>query len=160
MMSADAQQLLQNFSAKVDMILQETMYEAKEKKGFTVLEETVSKSLEQVMEIREALLMRIKDIRKEEVEVCKDQNIKQEQMLSTMRMEVMAILLKLVDKDAATIEKLKEISEDLLRFRMSVNNEVMRLLMLPTTHGVVGVSFILTKFYLKNQFVFLAKFLY
>ena len=50
----------------IENILQKTLYEAREKKGFTVLEETVSKTLKQVMEIRESLLKRIKDIRKGE----------------------------------------------------------------------------------------------
>merc|ERR1711872_504770 len=76
---------------KVELILQETLYEAREKKGLTVLEETVSKTMEQVMEIRESLLMRIK--------------------------------------------KLKEISQDLLRFKMLISNEIMRMLMLPDTRG-------------------------
>jgi len=116
---------------KVEDILQKTLYEAREKKGLTVLEETVSKTLEQVMEIRESLLKRIKDIRKEEIKIDVEQNIKQEQMLSEFRMEIMTILLKLVDKDAASIDKLKEISQDLLRFKMSISNEVMRMLMLP-----------------------------
>merc|ERR1712013_182466 len=35
---------------KVELILQETLYEAREKKGLTVLEETVSKTMEQVIE--------------------------------------------------------------------------------------------------------------
>jgi len=116
---------------KVEDILQKTLYEAREKKGFTVLEETVSKTMEQVMEIRESLLMRIKDIRKGEIQIDPEQNIKQEQMLSEFRMEIMTILLKLVDKDAASIDKLKEISQDLLRFKMSISNEIMRMLMLP-----------------------------
>jgi len=116
---------------KVEVILQKTMYEAREKKGFTVLEETVSKTLEQVMEIRESLLKRIKDIRKGDIKIDPAQNIKQEQMLSEFRMEIMTILLKLVDKDAASIDKLKEISQDLLRFKMSISNEIMRMLMLP-----------------------------
>merc|ERR1712013_88115 len=52
---------------KVELILQETLYEAREKKGLTVLEETVSKTMEQVMEIRESLLVRIKALRKDEI---------------------------------------------------------------------------------------------
>ena len=81
-----------------------------------MLEETISKTLEQVMEVRESLLKRIKDIRKEEIQTDPEQNIKQEEMLSEFRMDIMTILLKLIDKDAASIEKLKEISQDLLRF--------------------------------------------
>ena len=119
------------FSEKVEVILQKTLYKAREKKGFTVLEETVSKTMEQVMEIRESLLKRIKDLRKEEIKTDPEQNIKQEEMLSEFRMKIMTILLKLVDKDASSIDKLKEISQDLLRFKMSISNEIMRMLMLP-----------------------------
>merc|ERR1711915_1095460 len=123
--------LKSEINEKVEVILQKTLYEAREKKGFTVLEETVSKTMEQVMEIRESLLKRIKAIRKEEIQIDPDQNIKQEEMLSEFRMEIMTILLKLVDKEAATIDSLKEISSDLLRFKMSISNEIMRMLMLP-----------------------------
>merc|ERR1719228_1378268 len=70
-------------------------------------------------------------LRKDEIKTDPNQNIKQEQMLSEFRMEIMSILLKLVDKDAASIDKLKSISQDLLRFKMTISNEVMRLLMLP-----------------------------
>jgi len=89
----------------------------------------------QVMEIRESLLKRIKDIRKGEIELDPNQNIKQEEMLSEFRMEIMTILLKLVEKDAASVDKLKEISQDLLRFKMSISNEIMRMLMLPQASG-------------------------
>ena len=89
--------------------------------------------MEQVMKIRESLLKRIKDIRKFDIEIDPTQNIKKEQMLSVFRMEIMTILFKLGDKDAASIDKLKEISHDLLRFQMSISNEVMRMLMLPQT---------------------------
>ena len=118
-------------SEKVDEILQGTLIEARDRKGFAVLDETVTETMSQVMEIREKLLERIKKLRKEEIEIDPNQNIKQEEMLSEFRMEIMTILLKLVDKDAATVPKLKEISQDLLRFKVSVSNEVMRILMLP-----------------------------
>ena len=58
--------LKNEINEKVENILQKTLYEAREKKGFTVLEETVSKTLKQVMEIRESLLKRIEDIKKGE----------------------------------------------------------------------------------------------
>merc|ERR1712013_571503 len=89
---------------KVELILQETLYEAREKKGLTVLEETVSKTMEQVMEIRESLLVRIKALRKDEIETDPNQDIKQEQMLSEFRMEI---------------------TQDLLRFKMLISNEIM-----------------------------------
>jgi len=127
--------LKSEINEKVESILQKTLYEAREKKGFTVLEETVSKTLEQVMEIRESLLKRIKDIRKGDIKTDPKQNIKQEEMLSEFRMEIMTILLKLVEKDAASIDNLKAISQDLLRFKMTISNEVMRMLMLPQATG-------------------------
>lgn len=93
-------------------------------------EQTVSQTMEQVMGIREAILKRIKDIRKGEgVTICPEQNVKQEEMLSEFRMEIMSVLLKLVDTDAT--DNLKEISGQLLKFRSAISDEVMRLLMLP-----------------------------
>lgn len=62
-------------------------------------------------------------------------NVKQEQKLSELRMEIMGILLKLVDKDAASVEKLKAISQDLLKFQANIRTEIMRVLMLPTSEG-------------------------
>ena len=120
-------------SAKVEKILQETLVEAKDRTGLSVLEEVVSDTMGQVMMVRELLLERIKCIRKEceDVPIEPEQNIGQEETLSELRMEVMTILLKLVDKDAATIPKLKDISRDLLNFKTKVSNEIMRLLMLP-----------------------------
>jgi len=86
--------------------------------------------MDQVMEIREAILERIKKIRKNDgVTICPEQNVKQEEKLSEFRMEIMSVLLKLVDAGAA--DNLKEISGQLLKFRTSVSDEVMRLLMLP-----------------------------
>lgn len=111
------------------------MYEAREKNSLTVLDETVAQTMEQVMEVRENLLKRIKDLRKGEIEIDESQNIKQEEMLSEFRMEIMTILLKLVDKDAASVEKLKLISQDLLKFKMTISNEIMRILMLPQNSG-------------------------
>jgi len=129
--------LKDEISVSVEEILQETLVEAKDRTGLSVLDETVQKTMEQVMEIREKLLMRIKDLRKGEIETDPTQNIKQEEMLSEFRMEIMTILLKLVDKDAATIQKLKEISQDLLRFKMTISNEIMRMLMLPQSTGPI-----------------------
>ena len=115
----------------MEEILQKTLVEAKDRPGFAVLDDTVAKTMTQVMEIRESLLDRIKMIRKEEIYVDPDQNIRQEEMLADFRMSVMEILLKLVDRQAATTEHLKEISQDLLRFKIALGNEVMRILMLP-----------------------------
>jgi len=100
-------------------------------KDATNIEKTVDETMQKVMGIREALLMRIKDIRKEEVTICPEQNIKQEQKLSEFRQDIMSVLLKLVAADTATTDSLKEIGNDLLRFKTTVGQEVMRLLMLP-----------------------------
>jgi len=120
---------------KVEKTL-EALREARNLKGEAVLEDTVSATMKQVLEIREAVLDRIFKLRKEEIEICEDQNIKQEDNLTNLRMEIMGILLKLIEKDAASIEKLKEIRDDLLEFRMNVNNEVMRVMMLPQGRAV------------------------
>lgn len=76
------------------------------------------------MSIREAILERIKGLRKGDIEICTDQNVKQEEKLSEFRMEVMGILLDLVDADASTIDNLKGISKKLLDFRKTISDEV------------------------------------
>jgi len=97
----------------------------------TALEKLIGDTMEKVMNIRASLLERIKKLRKGEEKTCPEQNIKQEQKLSEFRMEIMSILLKLVDADSATVDSLKEIGNDLLKFKSSASQEVMRLLMLP-----------------------------
>ena len=76
------------------------------------------------MEVRESILKRIKDIRKEEVEICVGHNVKQEEKLSEFRMDIMAILLKLVDLDANSIESLREVGDSLIAFRLKISTEV------------------------------------
>merc|ERR1712088_736936 len=94
-------------------------------------DKAVTKTMEKVMEVRESILARIKGIRKEEVEICVGHNVKQEEMLSKFRMDIMTILLKLVDTDASSIDSLREVGDDLIAFRLKISTEVMRILMLP-----------------------------
>ncbi len=49
----------------------------------------------QILEVREAVLERIFKVRKEEVKICPDQNIRQEEMLNTIRFG-QAVLQKLI----------------------------------------------------------------
>ena len=121
------------FSERLEDIFQKTLYEVSYREAAAGYQGTVKEVLEEVMEIRERLLQRIRNIRKGEISVNKEQNIRQEEMLSEFRSKIMTILLKLVDKDAASIAKLKVISQDLLRLKKSISNEVTRLLMLPQT---------------------------
>merc|ERR1711994_447658 len=95
--------------------------------GDKAVEETMSK----VMDVRETILKRIKDLRKEEIKVCFGHNVKQEEKLSDFRMDVMQILLKLVEIDASSIDSLREVGSDLVEFRGKISAEVMRILMLP-----------------------------
>merc|ERR1711936_717408 len=94
-------------------------------------DKAVTKTMEKVMEVRESILTRIKDIRKEEIEVCFGHNVKQEEKLSEFRMDIMAILLKLVDLDANSVASLREVGDALIAFRLKISTEVMRILMLP-----------------------------
>ena len=114
----------------VEDILQFTLVSAKDQRGFAGLEQTVAETLEQVMGIRESLLAEIKRLRKSETKPS-NPRIQAEEMLSEFRMKIMTILLKLVDQDAATVEKLKDISKELLSFKQKLSNEIMRILMLP-----------------------------
>merc|ERR1711892_364430 len=120
-----------DINGKVEEIFQKTLFEAKDNRGEGLLDGTISRSMEQVMEIRELLLTRIKDVRKGVIKTDQVQNIKQEKMLSEFRTEIMTILLRIIDGSDFSVDKLKEIGQDLLRFKLSVSSEVMRLLMLP-----------------------------
>ena len=67
-----------------------------------LLEDTVMKTMEETLLIRDKVLSRTKAIRNKEVTICPDQNINQEDFLETVRMRLMEILLDLIKKDAAT----------------------------------------------------------
>ena len=44
-----------------------------------------------------------------QVTICDEQNIKQEEFLTQIRMQIMSVLLSLIEKDAASPEKLQVI---------------------------------------------------
>lgn len=71
---------------KIEVILQETLFQPR-----TLLDDTVTKTMEQVLEVRDDLLTRTKSIRTAngEVTICPEQNIKQEDFLTQIRMQVM-----------------------------------------------------------------------
>ncbi|QQP40802.1 Uncharacterized protein FKW44_014970, partial [Caligus rogercresseyi] len=94
----------------------------------TLLEETVTDTVEKVLEIRDDILTRTKAIRTEDesVPICPEQNIKQEEFLTQLRMDVMT-------KEAASHEKLKEIGKQLLFIRTKSNGEITRMIMLRTS---------------------------
>jgi len=123
-------EFLKEISTVVEDILQFTLVSAKDQRGFAGLDQTVAETLEQVMSIRESLLAEIKRLRKSDTKPS-NPRIQAEEMLSEFRMKIMTILLKLVDQDAATVEKLKDISKELLSFKQKLSNEIMRILMLP-----------------------------
>ena len=107
------------------------LYEAKNSRSNSVLNETVTDTMNAVLEIRKSLLDRIKGLRNGDI-ATDSQDIRQEEELVKLRMTVMTILLQLVEKDAATVDKLKMISDDLLELKRSISTEIMRILMLPT----------------------------
>ena len=97
--------LTQNvFREKIEAILQETLF-----KPSTLLETTVGESMAKVLEIRDSILERTKKIRQndESITICLDQDVNQDQFLTTARMEVMTVLLSLIEQEAATPEKLQ-----------------------------------------------------
>jgi len=100
-------------------------------KKATDIDATISSTMQNVMQIRESILARIKDLRKGEKCINKGQNIKQADVLADLRMQIMTILLKLVDSDAASIDSLQEIGSDLVQFSSLVNKEIIRIFMIP-----------------------------
>ena len=68
---------------KIETILQDTLFQPR-----PLLEDTVQKTLAEVLVIREDILTRTKSIRSEdgEVTICPEQGIKQEEKLTEIRM--------------------------------------------------------------------------
>jgi len=72
--------------------------------------------------------------------VCPNQGVRQEKGLSAIRKDVMELLLKIIDGTPASLDKIKSISKELLRLKLLVQNEVMRLLMLPAPGSTNAIS--------------------
>jgi len=119
---------------KIEVILQDTLFEPR-----NLLEETVTEAMGQTLEVRDAILDRTKKIRTgdESITICPGQGVNQEQFLTMVRMDVMTVLLSLIEQDAATPEKLKEIGRQLLAVRTKVNGEITRIIMLRETGNPV-----------------------
>lgn len=117
---------------RIEVILQETLFEPS-----ALLETTVAEAMTQVLEIRDSILERTKKIRQkdESITICPDQDVNQDQFLTTARMEVMTVLLSLIEQEAATPEKLQEIGKQLLSVRTKVNTEITRIIMLRESGG-------------------------
>lgn len=122
---------------KIETILQDTLFQPT-----SLLDQTVTATMEKVLEIREDILTRTKSIRTGdgEVIICEEQNIKQEEFLTSVRTQLMDILFDLIDKDAATPERLQEVGKQLLAIRTKVNVEITRMLMLRESSGTVRSS--------------------
>lgn len=122
---------------KIEVILQETLFQPR-----PLLEETVTQTMEKVLEIRDDILTRTKSIRTGdgEVTICPEQNIKQEEFLTQIRMQIMSILLSLIEKDAASTSKLQDIGKQLLAVRTKVNTEITRMIMLREATGTVRTA--------------------
>jgi len=114
--------------------LQETLFQPS-----ALPEETVTKTMEKVLEIRDDILERTKAIRtgEGEVTICPEQNIKQEEFLTQIRMQIMSVLLSLIEKEAAQPDKLQDVGKQLLAIRTKVNGEITRMIMLRETTGTV-----------------------
>jgi len=112
---------------RIEVILQETLFEPS-----ALLETTVAEAMTKVLEIRDSILERTKKIRQkdESITICPEQDVNQDQFLTTARMEVMTVLLSLIEQEAATPEKLQEIGKQLLSVRTKVNTEITRIIML------------------------------
>jgi len=122
---------------RLERILQETLFEPS-----ALLEATVADAMQQTLEIRDAILERIKGIRgvgeADKIEQC-DVNVRQDEFLTSARMEIMTVLLSLIEQGAATPEKLQEIGRQILQVRTNVNAEITRIIMLRETGNVIPV---------------------
>merc|ERR1712013_444186 len=100
----------------------------------------VEEMLEKLIGMRDKILHRIKNIRKNDIQICKEQGINQEKMLSQLRLDVMNLLQNMTAKHELTSEHIKEITNDLLTIREIVIGEKMRLLMLPENKTIFLIT--------------------
>lgn len=117
----------------LEMIVQEKLFQPKK-----ILKQTVQDTMNSVLELRKTVLGRIKQIRANEVEINPSLNIKQEQFLNELRMDVMGVLLMLVEKDADNLESIQAVGKSLLAIRVKIVAKVMMLIMLRDTGAPVN----------------------
>jgi len=112
---------------KIEDVMQETLFQPKQ-----LLEQTVADAMSEVLAIRDSVLDRVKLIRQrdESITICEDQGIKQEDFLSELRLDIMTVLLRLIESDAASEPALQEVGKLLLLVRTKVNGKITALIML------------------------------
>jgi len=125
--------LKKDIKKKIEDVMQQTLFQPK-----PLLEQTVADAMSEVLVIRDSVLDRVKKIRTgdESITICEAQGIKQEEFLSTLRLEVMGVLLRLIESDAATEGALQEVGKLLLTIRTKVNGKITQLIML-RENGIV-----------------------
>eukprot|EP00088_Acartia_fossae_P011222 TRINITY_DN1563_c0_g1_i16.p1 TRINITY_DN1563_c0_g1~~TRINITY_DN1563_c0_g1_i16.p1 ORF type:complete len:617 (-),score=231.60 TRINITY_DN1563_c0_g1_i16:858-2708(-) len=123
-------EFLRTVSDDTDEILEEIRDKKNDIDAQEKIQDLFRATMAKVLTVRGNINDRIFDIRKEEVNICIEQGIGQEDKLNQLRMEIMGILLKLVGNDSPTANELKEIGEELLKFRGLVNGEIMRVMMI------------------------------
>ena len=117
----------------LEMIVQDKLFQPKK-----ILKQTVQDTMNSVLELRKTVLDRIKQIRANEIEINTSLNIKQEQFLNELRMDIMGVLLMLVEKDADNLESIQAVGKSLLAIRVKCVSQVMRLIMLRDTGAPVN----------------------
>jgi hypothetical protein len=109
----------------IEMIIQERLFQPK-----ALLEQTVQDTMTDVLKVRKDILDRIKEIRSGTLTVNPQLNLRQEEFLNTLRMDIMEVLLMLVEKEANTLEALQKVGKRLLEVRAKIVDRVMMLIML------------------------------
>ena len=69
--------------------MQETLFNPSQ-----LLDKTVADTMAEVLVIRDSVLDRAKMIRTGDITICRNQNVKQEEFLSELRLDVMTVLLR------------------------------------------------------------------
>jgi len=117
-----------DIKTKIETVMQETLFNPSQ-----LLDKTVADTMAEVLVIRDSVLDRVKMIRTGDITICRNQNVKQEEFLSELRLDVMTVLLRLIESDAASEEALQEVARLLLSIRTKVNGEITRLIMINNT---------------------------
>ena len=81
--------LIRFIRTKIETVMQETLFNPSQ-----LLDKTVADTMAEVLVIRDSVLDRVKMIRTGDIPICRDQNVKQEEFLSELRLDVMTVLLR------------------------------------------------------------------
>ena len=104
-----------DLSDGIEAVLEKTLFGVQ-----TDLEDIAAETFAQLMGIREKIVERTKELRSS------GGNLRQLEILGVFSEEMMRIILEVVNQEINSFEKLREVTESLLRLKERISNEIVR----------------------------------